>query len=151
MNNLLNINIVKTEVATLPYILEFTNVNDSRSEKYAFENWDGVVEFIQDQGHWWLNNVDISPYTKAYYRGRLSAFYDAVDGWYCPSPLSGEWAGESIPELLGDLIRQAEATSDDEFEDIDPNEKSNAVLDAYIAGYDTYFVKHAPDLIEVEA
>lgn len=134
----MTIHIVKTDSSALPYILEFNNPNHRQSEKYAFGDWDSVVRFIQDEGHWWLNGVVISPYTKAFHRGRLAGFQDANDGWYCQSPLSGEWAGESIPELLGDLISQAEPTH------------SDYVLDAYTTGYDEYFINHAPHLIEVE-
>jgi hypothetical protein len=43
---------------------------------------------------------------------------------YAVSPLSGEWAGESIPELLGDLINEGE---EDDIQDI---------LDAYEQAFD---------------
>lgn len=36
-------------------------------------------------------------------RGEIRGESDEAQGFYNPSPLSGEWAGESINELLGDL------------------------------------------------
>lgn len=57
--------------------------------------------------------------------------WDCAAGWVASdidpagfSPLSGEWAGESIPELLGDLLRDAEGIDADN------------VCDAYMAGFD---------------
>lgn len=40
-------------------------------------------------------------------RGRLRAENELLNGADCanPSPLSGEWAGESVLDLVGDLIR----------------------------------------------
>ena len=40
---------------------------------------------------------------EAFRRGRLRGEHDERSDSYNASPLSGEWAGESIPELLGDL------------------------------------------------
>ena len=44
----------------------------------------------------------------AYERGVSQGTHDRLTGLHNDSPLSGEWAGESIPELLGDLIKKAE-------------------------------------------
>ncbi len=40
---------------------------------------------------------------EAFRRGVLRGQHDKRGGSHNPAPLSGEWAGESIPELLGDL------------------------------------------------
>jgi hypothetical protein len=56
-------------------------------------------------------------------RGEEHATYDRNDGAYRPDPLSGEWAGESVRELLGDLI---DAVGDEYADD---------VCDAYETGY----------------
>lgn len=63
-------------------------------------------------------------------RLRGSAYPTAED---CPSPLSGEWAGESIPELLGDLIDESEGLvgSGDDLDDA-----SDAICDAYEAAFE---------------
>lgn len=52
------------------------------------------------------------PTKLAYERGLERGQGDAQAGYYNESPLSGEWAGESIPELLGDLIVRFEDDSD---------------------------------------
>lgn len=44
---------------------------------------------------------------EAWMRGHQLGLSHKRGGVFNDSPLSGEWAGESIPELLGDLIRQA--------------------------------------------
>ena len=55
----------------------------------------------------------------ATYRNVLAAIEEGAPqildalGW---SPLSGEWAGESIPELLGDLIYGEEEDEDENYE-----------------------------------
>lgn len=52
---------------------------------------------------------------EAYWRGYDRGKADQRAGYRNDAPLSGEWAGESIPELLGDLYeslpldQQAEA------------------------------------------
>jgi hypothetical protein len=56
-------------------------------------------------------------------RGEDHATYDRNDGAFRPDPLSGEWAGESVAELLGDLI---DALGEDYELD---------VCEAYEAGY----------------
>lgn len=56
-------------------------------------------------------------------RGEDHATYDRNDGAFRPDPLSGEWAGESVAELLGDLI------------DALGNDYAGDVCDAYEAGY----------------
>jgi hypothetical protein len=53
-------------------------------------------------------------YKQAYARGKDHAKYDKIEGGRNDAPLSGEWAGESIPELLGDLIREIADDADDE-------------------------------------
>jgi hypothetical protein len=45
---------------------------------------------------------------EAYERGKQQGWHDKLQGYENPTPLSGEWAGESIPEILGDLIANAE-------------------------------------------
>lgn len=45
---------------------------------------------------------------EAYERGKQQGWHDKLQGYENPTPLSGEWAGESIPEILGDLISDAE-------------------------------------------
>ena len=45
-------------------------------------------------------------YLEAWHRGYDRGLADKGEGYVNDSPLSGEWAGESIPELLGDLITQ---------------------------------------------
>jgi hypothetical protein len=40
---------------------------------------------------------------EAFRRGRLRGEHDERQEFYNTEPLSGTWAGESIPELLGDL------------------------------------------------
>lgn len=44
---------------------------------------------------------------QAYERGHSQGTHDRMSGYYNPTPLSGEWAGESPNEILGDLIREA--------------------------------------------
>lgn len=67
--------------------------------------------------------------TLAYERGLERGKADKADGFYNDSPLSGEWAGESIPELLGDLF--------DVYEDGEHNDSD--LCDAYEAGYEKAF------------
>ena len=55
-------------------------------------------------------------------RGYECARSDALYGYWNDSPLSGEWAGGSVPELLGDLIE-----SDDDYE---------IICEAYESGYE---------------
>jgi hypothetical protein len=45
---------------------------------------------------------------EAYERGAQQGWHDKLQGYENPTPLSGEWAGESPNEILGDLIREAE-------------------------------------------
>lgn len=63
--------------------------------------------------------------TQETYRTFLKLYDDCdlPDDFMPPAPLSGEWAGESIPELLGDLI-----DGDDYFDE--------QVMDAYEEGYE---------------
>lgn len=86
-----------------------------------------------------MNDMDITNVTniinetilkEAEERGYKRGAYDAL----ClaeknDSPLSGEWAGESIPELLGDLLALAE---NDEHQ----HEVCEAYEDGYSRGYD---------------
>lgn len=62
--------------------------------------------------------------TEARTRGALRGSVDKAHGFYNPAPLSGEWAGESIPEILSGLI-----TDDMDADDI------NELCDAYEEGY----------------
>lgn len=59
---------------------------------------------------------------RGYYQGK----YDKGEGFRNDSPLSGEWAGESIPELLGDLMDEDESNLDE-------------ICDAYEEGYNNAF------------
>lgn len=81
-------------------------------------------------------------------RGVIRGTFDVSDGIYNPSPLSGEWAGESINELLGDLIDKCDDLSlgdvcdfvqwlCDEYEDgyisvFDANDHARSIRDAVI-------------------
>lgn len=74
-------------------------------------------------------------YRRGYDRGMAErrAGYDRND-----SPLSGEWAGESIPELLGDLIQEGETLADalsGSDDEVNPNDIEGMVCDEYEAGY----------------
>jgi hypothetical protein len=59
-----------------------------------------------------MNNEEEEKYETiliaAYERGASQGNNDRLTGHQSDAPLSGEWAGESITELLGDLIAQAE-------------------------------------------
>lgn len=46
-------------------------------------------------------------FNKAWQRGYDRGLADKNQGYVADGPLSGEWAGESINELLGDLITTA--------------------------------------------
>lgn len=70
----------------------------------------------------------------AYQRGFLRGKDDEYGGFYNPSPLSGEWAGESPEELLGDLFRKAYALTMD-FPPDDLNEIYAELMDDYERGY----------------
>lgn len=61
-------------------------------------------------------------------RGAAHAKQDAPH--FLESPLSGEWAGRSIPELLGDLLERLEETEGYEGDWMDSD-----VLEAYDGGY----------------
>lgn len=68
-------------------------------------------------------------------RGREHGARDADNGYHNDAPLSGEWAGESIPELLGDIL--------DEIADYDG---WDWIMEAYEQGY--YETNEAPqDLV----
>ena len=45
---------------------------------------------------------------EAYERGQRQGWHDQLQGYENPTPLSGEWAGESPNEILGDLFAKAE-------------------------------------------
>jgi hypothetical protein len=66
---------------------------------------------------------------QAYERGRWKGRNDYLQGYENDSPLSGEWAGESITELLGDLISRAEELSGED------SEIAQEILDNYETGY----------------
>jgi len=50
----------------------------------------------------------------AHFRGVEHGEADAERGNYNDAPLSGEWSGESIPEILGDLLRHVPVSAHDE-------------------------------------
>lgn len=81
---------------------------------------------------------------QAYERGRAQGWHDMMQGYENPTPLSGEWAGESIPEILGDLIKQATMISaemkglgEDGMDNVDgdPYEAWQDICDNYETGY----------------
>lgn len=63
---------------------------------------------------------------QAYQRGLDRGRCDERAGYYNDTPLSGEWAGESIPELVGDLIG-------------DDDDMHDAICDHYENGYRAAF------------
>ena len=68
-------------------------------------------------------------------RGYQRGIADGLDGLYNEAPLSGEFAGESIEELLGDLLRQAEKVTHD-FPTDDIHEIFTEIMDSYEEGYE---------------
>ncbi len=69
----------------------------------------------------------------AYDRGKTRGENDCSMDYYDDAPLSGEWAGYSPNELLGDLVL--------EYEDrVEYCLASDAICDAYIEGYQSAFV-----------
>jgi hypothetical protein len=69
--------------------------------------------------------------SEARQRGFDRGCNDKANGYRNDSPLSGEWAGESINELLGDLIEIALKVAPNE----DENEIVMAICDDYEEGY----------------
>lgn len=65
-------------------------------------------------------------------RGLARGIGDCEQGYQNDAPLSGEWAGESIPELLGDLIDAAERYAGDS---ADIGEIQSELCDSYEEGY----------------
>lgn len=65
----------------------------------------------------------------AFDRGLERGTWDRDDNYYNDSPLSGEWAGESITELLGDLFLNF----------TDGTDNITDLCDAYEAGYQSAF------------
>lgn len=68
----------------------------------------------------------------AYRLGKSHGNADRMEGYYNDAPLSGEWAGESIPELLGDLYREVCARAESE---LDASDVLSDLCDAYEEGY----------------
>jgi hypothetical protein len=66
---------------------------------------------------------------QSYERGREKGRNDYLQGYENDSPLSGEWAGESITELLGDLLAKAEELLGED------SEIAQEILDNYETGY----------------
>jgi hypothetical protein len=69
----------------------------------------------------------------AYARGRATGESKALDGWRDTDPLSGEWAGESITELVGDMVEKwsrITGVTDDEVD-----EYWQSVADEYERGH----------------
>jgi hypothetical protein len=64
---------------------------------------------------------------EAYWRGYERGQADAREGYRNDAPLSGEWAGESIPELLGGLYESLPL-------DLQPD-AIDRLCDAYEEGY----------------
>jgi hypothetical protein len=71
---------------------------------------------------------------QAYWRGYERGRADATEiGERNPAPLSGEWGGESIPELLGDLYKGCDPNMEDIIID--------NLCDSYERGYDDGYDK----------
>lgn len=62
-------------------------------------------------------------YRRAFTRGYAHGIQDKKEGYYNEAPLSGEWAGMSITEIIGDLIDEA------------GDEYSQDICDEYERGY----------------
>lgn len=67
---------------------------------------------------------------EAYERGKARGTHDKSEGTHNPEPLSGEWAGESMQELLGDLADKISVDHPDNFSDL-----CEAYEDGYEDGY----------------
>lgn len=65
----------------------------------------------------------------AFDRGLDQGTADRDKGYYNDAPLSGEWAGESVTELLGDLFMNF----------MDGTDNISDLCDAYEAGYQSAF------------
>jgi hypothetical protein len=72
-----------------------------------------------------ITKPDNSPTAIAYDRGFDRGTYDREDNNYNDAPLSGQWAGESITDLLGDLFENFE----------DGTDNIQELCDSYEAGY----------------
>lgn len=68
---------------------------------------------------------------QAYARGHARGMADYAAGYGTLTPLSGQWAGESVPELLGDLILKLEALTHDYPDAVIYDE----IADSYEKGY----------------
>lgn len=79
-------------------------------------------------------------YKEAYALGEAHGAYDRREGIYNDSPLSGEWAGESIPELLGDLYREAKHDYRDYWRDV-----LEVLCEEYEKGYESANWQERPD------
>ena len=71
--------------------------------------------------------MDMDMFRRAYAMGEAHGLRDKENGICNDSPLSGEWAGESIPELLGDLYREVG----------DDGDLLDALCDEYEKGYES--------------
>lgn len=78
-----------------------------------------------------MSEID-SIFEQARERGRRQGYDDQCWGGRNPSPLSGEWAGESITELLGDLVARAYS-----IQWVDGMEDD--ICQAFLSGYDSVF------------
>lgn len=81
---------------------------------------------------------------EAYWRGCRMAESDRImpDAWPRVSPLSGEWAGESVPELLGDLV-DAVTGGENMESDWDECDVIDALCETFEHGYALRF----PDIV----
>jgi hypothetical protein len=70
---------------------------------------------------------------RAYERGKDQGISDNFQDYYNEAPLSGEWAGYSPKEILGDLFPEYEDT-------VEYFAESGAICDAYTEGYQSAFV-----------
>lgn len=123
----------------LPYRIVLKN--ESTEFAFSLPSWDEAGDFLGVDGINWLYGQKPSRFALARQKGIDDAVLDAESGYYNRTPLSGEWAGESINEKLGDLVVDTDDEDDSEFLD---------VLDAYEDGYHGYFHEHEEALTKVD-
>lgn len=71
---------------------------------------------------------------EAYNRGHARGMADYASGYATFTPLSGEWAGESAAELLGDLFYQIEIITDNYPHSATYDEVCDKYEEGYVAG-----------------
>ena len=113
-------------------------VNLDTFDDFYFPTWNEALSFVQGEGLAWLDGVKVSKYTLARHLGIAHAIAHASQQYYEDAPLSGEWAGMSAVEILGDIA--------------DPNESDTFdwACDAYEEGYDWYFSNYHEALMTLQ-